>query len=459
MATALDRDFQTYRTERETAWIDELARWIAVPSVSADPARADDVRACCALVIERLRDLGFETAILETGGHPIAYGRHHAHPGAPTLLIYGHYDVQPADPEALWTTSPFALRVRDGKMYGRGSADDKGQVFMHLAALETHLRVRGRLPVNVTVVVEGEEEIGSPHFDQTLVRERERFAADVAVISDTAFHAAGIPSLTTSVRGLVSWEIAVHGPSGDLHSGYFGGTVANPIEALARLVAQMKDAHGHIVIPGFYEGVRELDRDQRAEIAALPFDAERMARDLGVPALHGEPEYTPLERMWYRPTLECNGIWGGYQGPGTKTIIPAFARAKLTARLVAGQDPHRVRDALIAFVRRMAPPGVRVEVESAGDVPAVATARDHPAVRAAARALEAAFGRAPVMIGTGGSIGPVASFARVFEIPQVLMGFGLPDDAIHAPDERFDLDQFRRGIDALAFFYDELART
>jgi len=348
--------------------------------------------------------------------------------------------------------------VREGKIYGRGSVDDKGQVLMHLAALEAHLRVRGKLPLNVKVVVEGEEEIGSPSFEAFLARERQRLACDVVVVSDTAVFAEDVPSLTVSLRGLVHWEVAVHGSTSDLHSGYFGGLVVNPIEALARMLATLRDADGRIAVDGFYDGVRDLTSAQRFELEQLPFDEAKEAQALGSPALAGgEHGRLPLERMWYRPTLEVNGIWGGYQGPGAKTIVPAWAKAKLSARLVAGQEPDRVKDAVRAHLERVAPPGVRVEIEAEGDVRAVATSRDHPAVAAAARAMQRGFGKPPVFIGTGGTIGPVSSFDRILGLPQVLIGVGLPDDAIHAPNERFDLGQFYGGIETMTFLYDELA--
>jgi acetylornithine deacetylase/succinyl-diaminopimelate desuccinylase-like protein len=398
-----------------------------------------------------------EAEVLETGGHPVAYGAWLGVPGAPTILIYGHHDVQPADPLDLWTSPPFEASVRDGKIFGRGAVDDKGQCLMHLAAIEAHLRVAGRLPLNVKVVIEGEEEIGSVHFESFLAREKARLACDVVVVSDTAVFAEDVPSLTTSLRGLVGWEVVVHGPAADSHSGYFGGIVKNPLEALAQILAALKDRRGTVAVPGFYDGVRELSAQQRAEIAALPFDEAHEARALGVPALAGEADRPALERMWMRPTLEINGMHGGYQGAGSKTIIPSFARAKLTARLVPNQDPAQVKRAVTAFIKAVAPAGVRVEIEEHGDVRAVETSRDHPAVMAAARAMERGFGKAPVFIGTGGTIGPVSSFDRVLHLPQVLIGVGLPDDAIHAPNEKFDLGQFFGGIETMTYLYDELA--
>ena len=457
MSSTIDQSLAAYCETHRDAYLDELKRWIAIPSVSADPERRGDVRACCERLVARMREIGLAAQLLETDGNPLAFGEWLEAPGAPTILIYGHYDVQPVDPIELWESPPFEGTVRDGKIFGRGAVDDKGQVLMHLAAIEAHMKTRGRLPLNVKVVVEGEEEIGSPSFDRALDRYRSLIAADVAVISDTAVFAENVPSLTTSVRGLVHWEIAVHGPNEDAHSGYYGGILANPIEMLAKMIAGLKDADGRVAVPGFYEGVPELDARTRTELSALPFDDAREAAALGVPALAGEARRAPLERMWFRPTLECNGIWGGYQGPGTKTIIPSFAKAKLSARLVGTMEPAHVRKIVSEYLRAHAPSGVRVEVSDGGEVPAVVISRDHPAARAAARAMEAGFGAAPVYIGTGGSIGPVASFDRILKIPQVMIGCGLPDDHIHAPNEKFNLSQFYGGIVTMAALYDELA--
>ena len=454
----IDPALAAYCDEHAGQYVEELKKWIAIPSISADPAHKADVRRCCERLVERMNQIGLQARVLETAGNPLAYGAWLEAPGKPTVLVYGHYDVQPADPLELWDTPPFEGHVRDGKIFGRGSVDDKGQVLMHLAAIEAHLRTRGTLPVNVKVVVEGEEEIGSPNFEAALATYKSELAADLAVISDTAVYAEDTPSLTTSIRGLVSWEIAVTGPAEDLHSGYFGGLVDNPIEVLARMIARLKDAQGHVTVPGFYEGVREPDEVMRADLRSLAFDPEREARAINVPQLGGEQGYMPLERQWLRPTLECNGIWGGYQGPGTKTIIPSFAKAKISARLAGDQDPERIKKAFVTYFKSLAPPTVTLEIEAYGDVRAVSTSRDHPAVAAAARAMEAGFGKKPVFIGTGGTIGPVASFDRVLGMPQVLIGVGLPDDRIHAPNEKFTLSQFFGGIKTIGTLYDELAR-
>jgi acetylornithine deacetylase/succinyl-diaminopimelate desuccinylase-like protein len=458
---ATDETIDFIRSNRER-YLDELKTWIACPSVSADPARHGEVRRSAEAVVARMKAAGLTVAeVLETDGLPVAFGSWlHAPEGAPTVLVYGHHDVQPEDPLDLWTSPPFEGTVRDGKIFGRGSVDDKGQVLMHLAALEAHLITRGSLPINVKVVVEGEEEIGSPSFEAFLAREKERLACDVVVVSDTAVFAEDVPSLTVSLRGLVNWEVAVHGPASDLHSGYFGGIVVNPIEALARMLATLRDDAGRIAVPGFYDGVSELGASERAELANLPFDVAREAAALGVDARAGGARARPaLERMWTRPTLELNGIYGGYQGPGGKTIVPSFAKAKISARLVGDQDPEHVKRVVREALERAAPAGVRVEIESDGDVRAVTTSRDHPAVAAAARAMERGFGKPPVFIGTGGTIGPVSSFDRILHLPQVLIGVGLPDDAIHAPNEKFDLGQFYGGIETMAHLYDELAEA
>jgi acetylornithine deacetylase/succinyl-diaminopimelate desuccinylase-like protein len=457
LAPHADARIEHVRANHER-YLEELKAWIAVPSFAAQRDHASVVRRSAEFAVARMRAAGLtEAEMLETGGHPVAYGAWLGAPGAPTILIYGHHDVQPVDPLDLWTSPPFDASVRDGKIFGRGAVDDKGQCLMHLAALEAHLRVTGRLPLNIKVVIEGEEEVGSVHFESFLAREQTRLACDVVVVSDTAVFAEDVPSLTTSLRGLVGWEVVVHGPTSDIHSGYFGGIVKNPLEALAQILAALKDSGGTVAVPGFYDGVRDLSPTQRDEIAALPFDDAREARALGVPALAGEAGRLALERMWTRPTLEINGMHGGYQGAGSKTIIPSFARAKLTARLVPHQDPAHVKRVVTAFIKQLAPAGVRVEIEEHGDVRAVETSRDHPAVKAAARAMERGFGKPPVFIGTGGTIGPVSSFDRILHLPQVLIGVGLPDDAIHAPNEKFDLGQFFGGIETMTYLYDELA--
>jgi len=455
--SGLDGAIAQYCDEHREHFLDELKRWVAIPSISADPAHRGDVRRCAEVLVDRMRELGLRAEVLETRGNPIAYGEWLEAPGRPTAIVYGHYDVQPVDPLELWTTPPFEATIRDGKIFGRGAVDDKGQVLMHFAAIEAHMALRKRLPINVKIVIEGEEEIGSPNFEEFLDRNRDRLRCDLAIVSDTAVFSEDVPSLTVSLRGLVHWDVTVEGPTSDLHSGYYGGAVRNPLETLAQMIAELKDADGRVAVPGFYDGVAELRDEERSDLRNLPFDETAQARAIGVRQLDGESGRLPLERMWFRPTLEVNGMHGGYSGPGHKTIIPSWAKAKLSARLVEGQEPDKIRRAVGEFLERVAPPSVRVKIEADGDVRAVATSRDHPAVAAAARAMEAGFGKAPVFIGTGGTIGPVSSFERILHLPQVLIGVGLPDDMIHAPNEKFTLTQLFGGIKTVAHLYDELA--
>ncbi|MDE3078175.1 MAG: dipeptidase, partial [Chloroflexota bacterium] len=373
--------------------------------------------------------------LLETGGHPVAYADWLGAPGAPTVLIYGHYDVQPVDPLSLWDTPPFEPAVRHGELYARGAADDKGQVLMHLAAIEALLQTEGVLPVNVKLLIEGEEEIGSPNLDAFIAAHKELLAAEVAVISDTPMYGRGIPSLCYGLRGLAYFQIDVTGPNSDLHSGAFGGAVDNPCNVLAHMLAKLKDEQGHILIPGFYDAVRPLSGQERRELAKLPFDEPAYCSAIGVHALAGEPGYSVLERTWARPTLDVNGLWGGFQGAGSKTIIPAEAHAKVSCRLVPDQDPGQVAEQFEAFVRQIAPPTVAVQVQRLhGGRPSI-TPIDHPATRAAVKALERAFRKDVVFMREGGSIPVVATFDSLLGLPTVLLGIGLPDEHAHAPNE------------------------
>ena len=450
------------RANRER-YLDELKAWIAVPSISAQPDHAPEVRRSAEFAAERMRQAGLtEVAVLETGkgGHPVAYGAWLGAKGKPTILIYGHHDVQPVDPLELWTTPPFAGDVRDGKIYGRGSVDDKGQCLMHLAAIEAHLSVNGKLPLNVRSSSKARKRSAPEHFEAFLAREKKRLACDVVVVSDTAVFAEDVPSLTTSLRGLVHWEITVHGPSSDLHSGYYGGVVKNPLEALAQILTALKDTHGRVVVPGFYDGVRELSPRERAEIAALPLDPAQARerarrhgagrRDRAAPARadvvpaddRGQRDVRRLSRCRREDdrAVVCDGESLGAAGAASGSRA-GEARGRRT------------------FVQRIAPRGVRVEIEATVTCAPVGPRAIIRRSLAAARAMELGFGKAPVFIGTGGTIGPVSSFDRILRLPQVLIGVGLPDDAIHAPNEKFDLGQFYGGIETMAYLYDELARA
>ena len=454
----MSTDLDAYCADNQERFVAELVEFLRIPSISAQPEFAPDVRRNAEHLAAALREAGVPTVeVVETSGHPAVYGERITDPSLPTVLVYGHHDVQPVDPLDEWASPPFEPQVRDGRLYARGAVDDKGQVWMHVKAIEAHMRTRGSLPVNLRVIVEGEEEVGSVHFEELVETLRPRLRADVAVISDTGLFARGTPSLTVGLRGIAGVEVDVNGPSLDLHSGMFGGAVQNPLEALARMLASLKDATGHITVPGFYDDVVEPTADERAAYASLPFDeAEWRATAGGIDEAVGEEGWTVLERRWVRPTLEINGMWGGYQGLGTKTIIPASAHAKITCRLVPNQRPADVAEKVARALRDATPPGVHSQVSAKGGGNPVVTPADHPAVRAAARAMAAVMGAEPVIIREGGSIPPVETFQRVLGIPSVLVGTGLPDDQIHAPNEKFDLDHYAMGIRILARLWDEL---
>ena len=457
MATDLDE----YCSSHQPRFVDELIEFLRIPSISADPAHAADVRANADHLARRAREAGFTTVeVIPTDGHPAVYAERLVDDSLPTVLVYGHHDVQPVDPLDEWVSPPFEPEVRDGRLYARGAVDDKGQVYMHLKAVEAHLRTRGELPVNLRVVVEGEEEIGSAHFGQLVESLRGRLVADVAVISDTGIFARGVPSLTVGLRGLAGVEVEVRGPSLDLHSGSFGGAVQNPVEALARMLASLKDPDtGRVLVPGFYDDVIDPTDEERAAYASLPFSEESFREQAGgIPQTVGEQGWSVLEQRWVRPTLEINGIWGGYQGPGGKTIVPAQAGAKITCRLVPAQRPEVIAEAVAEALRRATPRGVTSEVTAKGGGNPVITPADHPAVRAASRAMGDVFGKAPVIIREGGSIPPVEVFQRVLGIQSVLVGVGLPDDHIHAPNEKFDLDHYAMGVRVLARLWDEIGK-
>jgi acetylornithine deacetylase/succinyl-diaminopimelate desuccinylase-like protein len=446
--------------DNEQRFLDELVEFCRIPSISADPAHGVEVRRSAEHLAAAAREAGFSRVeVIETAGHPSVLAELIVDPDLPTALVYGHHDVQPVDPLDEWRSPPFEPEVRDGSLYGRGAVDDKGQVWMHLKAVEAWRQVRGDPPMNLRLIVEGEEESGSVHFDELVERLGDRLAADVAVISDTAAFAPDVPSLCTGLRGLCHLEVTVDGPSQDLHSGYFGGAVANPATVLARILGELHDEHGRVAIPGFYDDVIEPSPEERAAFAQLPFDEAVFLHEAGdAPATAGEEGWTVLERMWVRPTLEVNGIHGGYGGPGSKTIVPARATAKISCRLVVNQHPDHIGRLVEEHLQRLAPAGVRVHVhrEAGGGMP-VLTPLDHPAVQAARRAMLHGFGADPAMIRSGGSIPAVATFQQKLGLPAVMVGVGLPDDQIHAPNERFNLNQYFRGVRTIARLWEEMA--
>jgi acetylornithine deacetylase/succinyl-diaminopimelate desuccinylase-like protein len=448
-----------YLQQNEQRNLDELKEFLRIPSVSAKSEHRDDTRRAAEWLAERMREAGMQTVdVVPTEGHPIVIGEWRGAPGAPTLLVYGHYDVQPPEPLDEWTTPPFEPTVRDGKLYARGSVDDKGQVYLHLKAVQAHIATHGALPVNVVFVVEGEEEVGSPNLEGFLQANRERLRCDAVMISDSTMFAPGLPSITNGLRGLAYMEVRVQGPATDLHSGSYGGAVVNPANALAKIIAQLHDEKGRVTIPGFYDGVRELTRAEREAIEALPFEEEGLREEVGAVALDGEAGYGSLERIWARPTLDVNGLLSGYTGEGAKTVLPARAMAKISMRLVPGQDHLDIERKFVEYVLSLAPRGVRVEVEALhGGQPWFAEPSG-PVFEAAKRALAEAFGKEPVLIREGGSIPIVGAFEQAFNAPVVLIGFGLPGENAHAPNEWFSTDNYQKGARAIAALYDELAQ-
>jgi acetylornithine deacetylase/succinyl-diaminopimelate desuccinylase-like protein len=455
---AISADLERYLDATAERRLDSYREFLGIPSISTLPEHAGDCRRAAEWIAGQLRGIGVEhVEVSETGGHPLVYGDWLHAEGAPTVLVYAHYDVQPVDPLDLWVKPPFDPRVENGRLYARGAADDKSHVHLHLRATEAILATRRRLPVNLRFVFEGEEESSSLHLDAWLAANRERLAADVVVISDSGFFEGNRPAITVGLRGLMYAQIDVTGTSVDLHSGSYGGAVQNPANALASIIAALKGPDGRVRIPGFYDDVVPLTEHDRAAFAALPFEEDVYRDALGLPALFGEESFSTLERRGARPTLDVNGIWGGFTGEGSKTIIPAHAHAKVSCRLVANQDPDRIFERFRDEVLRVAPPGVRVNVRYLGGGRPSLTPIDHPATQAAARAIRATFGVEPVYIREGGSIPVCASFATLLGLPIVLLGFTPPDDNAHAPNEWMDLANYETGIRAVARYWGELA--
>ena len=438
-------------------YVDELKSYLAIPSISALPEHAEDVRACAEWTAAAMKRVGLEhVRVIDTPGNPVVYGDWLHADGAPTILFYGHYDVQPVDPLELWESPPFEATVRAGEIYARGAADDKGQVFMHLKAVEAVLRGSGRLPVNIRFILEGEEEVGSVNLENFVRGHKDELAADVVVISDSPMFDRGVPSICYGLRGLTYLQIDLRGTASDLHSGSFGGAVANPAFVLAQVLAQMKDRGGRVKIPGFYDDVRPLLDAERAEFAKLPFNERRYRNDLGAPKLFGERGYTTLERLWGRPTFEVNGMLSGFTGDGAKTVIPAVAMAKVSMRLVPDQDPDKVAGLCEEYLRKVTPKTVELNITRMHGGRPWMTDFDNPFVQAAGRAIELGFGRRPVFNREGGSIPVVATFQEVLGLPSVLFGVGLPDENAHAPNEKLDLGNFHNGIIASAALYHEI---
>ena len=438
---------------------DELFSFLRIPSVSARSEHDADVGQAAEWLRDQMARCGLEATIHPTEGHPVVLGEYRkAGIGARTILVYGHYDVQPAEPLDLWDSPPFEPTLRDGKIFARGSVDDKGQLYLHLKALEAYLAVHGSLPVNVIVLAEGEEEVGSENLAPFVEAHAERLACDGVVISDSSMFAPGLPSILSSLRGLAYFQIDVDGPATDLHSGSYGGAVVNPAMALARILATFHDAEGRVAIPGFYDAVRAWETAVREQMRSLPFDEGAFRHETGASALGGEVGYTTLERIWTRPTCEVNGLLSGYTGEGAKTVLPAKAMAKVSCRLVPDQDPDTVEQLIKAHVAAVQPAGVTVTVTALHGGRPWRGELAGPLFEAGSAALERAFGRAPVIVGEGGSIPVVHDFARVLGAPVLLMGFGLPGENAHAPNEWMSDANYIGGIKAAALLWEELGR-
>jgi acetylornithine deacetylase/succinyl-diaminopimelate desuccinylase-like protein len=445
--------WKKYQDQHKERFLNELLELLRIPSVSARSEHKKDMATCAEAVRLRLLEAGADTAeIYPTDGHPVVFAEKTIDPSKPTVLVYGHYDVQPPDPLELWHSGPFEPVIKEGKIYARGSADDKGQFYMHVKAMETMIRT-GSLPTNIKFIIEGEEEIGSPNLGKFVASHKDLLKADVILISDTSMISLDTPSIDIGVRGLSYIEVEVTGPNRDLHSGVYGGAVANPITMLAKMIASCHDADNHITIPGFYDGVVEASPAERQLMAAAPYNEEAYKKDLGVQALWGEKGYTTNERTGIRPTLELNGIWGGYTSEGAKTVLPSKATAKISARLVPDQSATATTEKLLNYFRSIAPAGVTVKaMEHHGGEPYM-TPIDSKAYRSAASAIEAVFGKAPIPVRGGGSIPICALFEKELGIKIVFMGFGLDSDNLHSPNEKFELLNFYKGIETIPYFH------
>lgn len=459
MSHVNSRDVLDRIDHEKNRYLDELKTYIRIPSISTDPEYRDDVLRAAEFLRDQMAAAGLEAETIETDGYPLVYGEWKGAEGAPTVLFYGHYDVQPADPLDLWRSPPFEPTEENGYLVARGATDDKGQSFTHVKAIEAILKERGRLPVNVKLLVEGEEESGGRAIEEFVRKDAgKRLAADCVVVSDTSMFAPGQPSLIYGLKGMAYMEIKVTGPNKDLHSGTFGGGVTNPLNALCHIVSRLWDADtGRVLVPGFYDAVKPLEDWEREQFAALPFDEAQYAASLDVSGAVGEEGYTTRERVWARPTCDVNGIFGGYQGRGAKTVIPSWGGAKVSMRLVPDQDPQDIARRFTEHVQNVAPEGVRVEVNHHHGARPTLLETEGEAVDAAMDALEAVWGKRPVLVREGGSIPIVESFAAVLGVPILMMGFGLPDDGLHSPNERFKIENFHDGIRSVAVFLDRLA--
>lgn len=454
--THLERLDQYFTDHRDTH-LQQLNEFLSIPSISALSEHQGDMQKAAEWLVEAFKNVGLEhVSIDETDGHPVVYADWLHAEDQPTILIYGHYDVQPVDPLELWDSAPFEPEVRDNKLYARGASDDKGQVFMHIKAVEALMKENGSLPVNVKFLIEGEEEVGSPNLEQYIENNKEKLAADIIVISDTGMQGPGQPAVCYGLRGLTGVQIDIQGAKGDLHSGLYGGGVQNPLHAIAQLIASFRDQEGTIAVEGFYDDVRPLTEEEREAYKALNFDEDALKEELEVPTLFGEKGFSYLEQTWARPTLEVNGLYGGFSGEGIKTVLPAEASAKITCRLVPDQDPEDIVQKLKAHIENHKPAGVTVTVSEFDKGKPFITPFDHPAIQAAGRSYEKVYQVPTAYTRGGGSIPIVAAFDEILQLPVVLMGFGLSTENFHAPNEHFHLENFDKGLRVIGDYYYEI---
>jgi acetylornithine deacetylase/succinyl-diaminopimelate desuccinylase-like protein len=449
----MSQSWKEYQEQNKDRFLEEMLELLRIPSISAKSEHKDDMRKCAEKVKQRLLDSGADKAeVMETAGHPVVYGEKIIDPSKPTVLVYGHYDVQPADPLELWHSGPFEPVIKDGKVYARGSADDKGQFYMHIKALETLVKTN-TLGSNIKFLIEGEEEVGSPNLGQFVAEQKDLLKADVILISDSALLSMENPSLDIGVRGLSYIEVEVTAANRDLHSGIYGGAVANPITILAKMIASCHDENNHITIPGFYDDVVEATKEERALMAKAPYDEEEYKADLGVKELWGEKGYTTNERTGIRPTLEINGIWGGYTGEGAKTVLPSKATAKISARLVPNQSSVKITELLLNHFKKIAPASVTVNAFEHHGGEAYMTPIDSKAYQSAAKAIKETFGKEPIPVRGGGSIPICSILEKELGIKIVFMGFGLDSDNLHSPNEKYNLENYYKGIETIPYFH------
>ncbi len=447
------QNWNDYQNENKDRFLSELLDMLRIPSISAKSEHKADMQKCAEFVKARLEEAGADVVkIYETEGHPLVYGEKMIDPALPTVLVYGHYDVQPAEPLELWNSGPFEPVIIDGKIFARGSCDDKGQFYMHVKALETMVRTNS-LSTNIKFCIEGEEEVGSPNLGKFVAANKELLAADVILISDTAMLSLDTPSLDVGVRGLSYIEVEVTGPNRDLHSGVYGGAVANPITILAKMIASMHDENNHITVPGFYDDVVVATKEERALMAEAPFNEEEFKADLGIKEVWGEKDFSTNERTGIRPTLEVNGIWGGYTGEGAKTVLPSKAFAKISARLVPNQSSEKITEMLINHLQKIAPPYITVKAALHHGGEPYMTPIDSTGYKAASKAIQQTFGKAPIPVRGGGSIPICALFEKELGIKIIFMGFGLDSDNLHSPNEKYNVENYYKGIETIPYFH------